>query len=621
MSLGFEDALVANILSFRRLESEKPAKGHDMDSFLKYMQNRAQANAEIMDASNWAITQHLRPALNNLDEENADLLYALSQRLFTVNENLDMGLALEIHKGIIKWARDAGDTDRLVRSLYAAGIIYQQLNTFFREGHSYIFMEEGFSCFREGAAFKEQYFQIKSKETRGFINRCIGNKYVMVYQNRGSSLREREKFVKLFCTYFDEALEFWNDANVRNHDPDMPFDAFIANAHQNMCAWLSHLRSQVELGQTCKALAQRVYNSFLTLNGLNGVDFLGKFWPNLRTHYTGRCVAYVMGKITYDEMLNDLRGFFANADPADYSADGMYAMLYIPLTLIEHIGKTRKISNNNEVKDIMKKIIKYCEKLPNTADKSMFNLSVSKIARLMTEVMEYEDALDWILKFTTYTHLPTFVHSVMVRDLTNIISQYLLKQNPELFIGISNTKTVDDVISEQEEILSLISRAAFCHDVGKIFYIDKVALCSRQLYDFEFEIIKLHANADTLIKANNSRLKFISDVISGHHRWHDGTKGYSESFDNFNVDCKLVLDIVAVTDSIDAATDIVGRSYAKSLTLEQVVEEIHQQAGTRYSPIVSQALRDDALLGKLRRCITEGRKNAYFNTYQQITDK
>ncbi|MCL2854687.1 MAG: hypothetical protein FWE21_03615 [Defluviitaleaceae bacterium] len=620
MSLGFEDALIDNIKEFRKLESKIPPCGFGQSRFMEYLYNHAEINAKIMDANNGIITNYLRPLLADMTMQQADHLYALSQKLFTLTENLDMGLALEIHQGIINWARNTGDIDRLVRSLYGAGIIYQQLNAYFREGGNNLFITESIECFEEAAAFGQQYFDIKSKETRMFIHRCMGNKYVTSSQGGILDAEERDKRKQQFYIHFNAAMEFWNDEKVRAHDPDMPWDAFITNAHQNMCSWLAHVRNQAD-GERDMVLTQHVYESFLALTKQDEAEFTSRFWSNLRTQYTSRCIAYCLGKISYEDLMADLQGFFADADTADYSADGIYAMLFVPLLLIQHIGKTRSIAGDGEVKDIINRIREYCKNLPSDRDRRIFNVHVAKFAKYMTNVLSFEEALDQILDFTTYTHLPTHVHSLMVRDLTIVMARYFIQQQPQLFIGMCKTKTTEDVKTKKEEILELISRAAICHDAGKIFYVDQVSLCSRHLYDFEFEIIKLHANADNLIKSDCDRMKFVSDVIIGHHKWYDGTLGYVEGFDNRTTDCPFVIDMISVADSIDAATDIVGRSYSKALTLEQVVEEIHQQAGTRYSPIISQALRDAYLLDKLRSCITNGREKAYFKAYQHITSK
>ena len=106
--------------------------------------------------------------------------------------------------------------------------------------------------------------------------------------------------------------------------------------------------------------------------------------------------------------------------------------------------------------------------------------------------------------------------------------------------------------------------------------------------------------------------------ISLHHRWYNNLNSYRESVECAGQKSRSVINLTAVADSIGAATDIVSRSYSNILTLEQVIDEIHQGAGTRYGPKISEALQDLGLREKVFTCITTCRKNAHYKAYQHV---
>jgi len=625
MTLELTERLISNIIEYRRLESEVLPPNHTKDSLLEYLCNRSEQNAKIMAENTDIISTSLRSSLKNpihMTVETADHLLAMSQRLHNANTALDMGLALEVYEGLIEWARLKGDTERLIASLYGAGISADQIVAHTKHSSGMNMHDKALKYFNEAASFRTQYFEIQNKETRMYIHRCLGNAYLTISTSRPYMV-DYQQGVNKFIEHLDIALKFWNDEKIRSHDPDFPWDALIFHAHQGMCGWLIHVREQEQETRDMN-LAWMVYNSFEFMMQQKPEGVASKFWPHIRNRYTKYATAYCVGKITYDEMLEELRDIVYNADMNDYSYDGVFIMLSIAMRLIEHLGRPESTLNNKsakrEIEEVVSKMAEYCKNISPDADRRIFNRQISVALEYLSTVLDFEEFLDLLLSITTYSHLSTYVHSVMVYNIVKILTNYFTLRKPELFVGMCGTKTTHDVLSHKKEVLNLICRAALCHDAGKAMYVDAVSLCSRRLFDFEFEIIKEHTNAAAFIKIKNEKIELVADAIRGHHKWYDGTKGYREEFDNYSVKHKFVIDMIAVADSIDAATDIVGRSYSKALTLEQVVNEIHEQAGSRYCPTISQALKDPVLLKQIDKCLTEGRKDAYYQAYMHITN-
>jgi len=629
VALEFETKLIENIAEFRRLESEALLSKFDKSELLDHLREKADTNTKIFSINNYIIEQKIRPMLANLNNtEDVDALFELSQKLYSFNANLDNGLAMEIHKGIIAWAREHKDTDRLLRSLYSIGFIYQQILTLMvaRKNHLF-FYKEALDAFKEGASYKEIYFEIENKETRRYINRCLGNVYVVYNASKTTSETfSLSEITKLFFENVDAAIGFWNDEKVRAHDPDFPWDAFIGNAHQNVLVWEQALRDRLLPSDIeNQKLTERVCESFAFLDENSKSLAISQFWTSSRTENSRRFNRYFRGFISHEELIDDLRESIKTMNYDDYSTDGLFSAFNVPFILLGQLKFSESIKQEQlecETKAILARTIKYFRNIPSGVNRhdSFFVQALSNCAKAVGTFLSAEEYLEILLKFTSFTHLPTYVHTLNVRSLTRVLANYFMKHEPQLFLGICDTKSADDVISKKQEIFELIDMASLCHDIGKVTYLDTVSLHSRRLYDFEFDIIKEHARVETMLEKQNENeiIACVSDVVSGHHKWYDSSRGYISSFDNLSSKYRFIVDMVSISDSIDAATDTVGRSYAQGLSLEQVIKEIKEGSGTRYSPIIAKALDNKTLLSQIQYCVGEGRENAYYEAYLDI---
>jgi len=73
---------------------------------------------------------------------------------------------------------------------------------------------------------------------------------------------------------------------------------------------------------------------------------------------------------------------------------------------------------------------------------------------------------------------------------------------------------------------------------------------------------------------------------------------------------------VTVADSLDAATDNIGRSYAQTKTFEALVDELRQGSGTRYSPDIVRLFDNADFCIRLKDNMSERRKNVYCRAYE-----
>lgn len=120
---------------------------------------------------------------------------------------------------------------------------------------------------------------------------------------------------------------------------------------------------------------------------------------------------------------------------------------------------------------------------------------------------------------------------------------------------------------------------ALLHDIGKIGIADKILKKPKRLTKKEFNEIKKHPQIGyTLIKGIKSLTPVIPYILS-HHERYDGC-GYPQRLKGKEI--PIEGRILALADALEAMTG--ERPYRKCLSLENVYEEIVNNAGTQFDP-------------------------------------
>ena len=183
------------------------------------------------------------------------------------------------------------------------------------------------------------------------------------------------------------------------------------------------------------------------------------------------------------------------------------------------------------------------------------------------------------------TQVTTYAHSVHVAMIAKKLMEGILNYQPDLLKGALGTKRHGKIFLDPKECLDFIYQAALYHDIGKNGIISVVNNDYRPLTDEEFSIIKTHpALGAELLKIAPSLYEKFRDTTLGHHKWYNGKGGYPEDFDNTKSPKRILIDIITLSDCMQAATERVGRNYKDGKTFDMVMEEFRRDAGTKYNP-------------------------------------
>lgn len=196
-----------------------------------------------------------------------------------------------------------------------------------------------------------------------------------------------------------------------------------------------------------------------------------------------------------------------------------------------------------------------------------------------------EERIHNLNELNVATQVTTYAHSVHVAMIAKKLMEGILNYQPDLLKGALGTKRHGKIFLDPKECLDFIYQAALYHDIGKNGIISVVNNDYRPLTDEEFSIIKTHpALGAELLKIAPSLYEKFRDTTLGHHKWYNGKGGYPEDFDNTKSPKRILIDIITLSDCMQAATERVGRNYKDGKTFDMVMEEFRRDAGTKYNP-------------------------------------
>lgn len=217
------------------------------------------------------------------------------------------------------------------------------------------------------------------------------------------------------------------------------------------------------------------------------------------------------------------------------------------------------------------------------------------------------------------TQVPTYAHSVHVSMIADVLMKGVLRYKPELLIGALGDNKVDDVKHNFRSYLSFIHDASLYHDLGKNAIVSVVNNDYRPLSDKEFAIIRKHPQMGAdLLKIAPSLYEKYHDTTLGHHKWYNGKGGYPDSFDNTKSTKRIMIDIVMLSDCMQAATERIGRNYKGDKNFDTVMGEFRRDAGSMYNPDLVELIDAHSdLAKKLGDLIDDGWIDIYYDIYSQ----
>jgi diguanylate cyclase (GGDEF)-like protein/putative nucleotidyltransferase with HDIG domain len=133
--------------------------------------------------------------------------------------------------------------------------------------------------------------------------------------------------------------------------------------------------------------------------------------------------------------------------------------------------------------------------------------------------------------------------------------------------------------------LNILGQAALFHDIGKLAVPDSVLLKPAELNDYEWELMRRHADEGARII---ERLGFLADAVPAirHHHEHFDGSGYPDGLAGEEI--PLGARIIHVADALDSM--LTTRTYRSARQVKQALAELRDNAGEQFCPRCVSAL-------------------------------
>lgn len=275
--------------------------------------------------------------------------------------------------------------------------------------------------------------------------------------------------------------------------------------------------------------------------------------------------------------------------------------------------------NAEAVKGILQILLKAYMTLPsnNYVEHVMDNMIFIYTFPLLN-YLSYDQVVKATLFLTVFRQPQTAIHTVMVSKMAVAIITEMIHQIPEVFLELGCFSDASQVKEHEKDLIGYIEIGAMLHDIGKILSSNVINMQYRRLIDLEFDAIKLHPVTSGEILKQVNTLSCYYDIAVGHHKSFDGKKGYPTDFDNTASKQKVFIDLITICDTLDAATDYLGRNYTNYKQLAEVLKELDAEKGTRYSDHIVNMLLNSPKLQQDLQDILNQREKIYIHVLELI---
>ena len=423
---------------------------------------------------------------------------------------------------------------------------------------------------------------------------------------------------KNFFHYYDEALAYFEDPEVGP----------VLNAQPNGPMFKSLVFGRILYAMNCyEAMSEEDQERFRIIIREQIQSLPSDYSPG-ETSVLKYFLAYQIGDIEPHEAFQLLLSEYFRLDKANYEikdiaikTDDYLARNYILSSLLELL-KDKEFTEeekNTYVQKVIAEIMELVHSVPYGYMTTYVNYSCTSLCTTMLPLLKNPKEIKRAVTALLILRQPiTYIHSLMVKEISVTIAKEMLRRKPELFAPLYGN-TAEEISGRADEILEFVSNAALFHDIGKSRVANIINNQYRRITDLEFDYIKRHTLCGPEVMMHMEIFKPYYDIMLGHHKTYDGKGGYPAEFDNTASPYRIMIDLITIADCTDAATDILGRNYARGKGFHELLTELSYAKGTRYNPdIVTIMEESQELCEQLDRLTGDDRRGIYYRAYRDV---
>lgn len=565
---------------------------------------------EISDIQNEIIYEYIErfeKGVEALDEEAVDKLRTLMNSLFALEQQqcYDAPVAIRLARILYDYFKEKDNLERIANIIFLGSFSEVVMNISL----------EIFS-FLSFPKLAEEYFPRMNEMSPQAQDALINGYFYHIFT------KNDEELMQLVDVYpkMDKRLTDY----IESGEHPEKFKSMPMKLHLNFLSLISvMIKSDAEKKKHGEPL---LYNFDLEKNRPLLEECLGKLEREAETvqldAYTQNLTviqillsSFHLGKIDFEELVKGLEPyrFTEEEDPIS-----QIMMLTANMTYLNYLYAFSPYSLEEDDRlgrECIQKVLPKILEMKKQKTLMYASYIVNFLGATSYYSLDFHDFYDIALEFTVYSDKALYVHTVMVKEISHLILERILEERTELIEGV-NGWNIDYIKSHKDKVLKLMDICAMCHDIGKHYIIEVVSNSSRHLTNDEFGMIKNHPQYFEEFyqkpEEEKERITCIHDCAVLHHRWHNGKGGYPNLPHTVN---RPFVDILAIADSLDAATDYIGRPYGGGKSLDELLNEFMEMGGTRYSKEVAEIINEPDIKAAVADVITNRREEVNYRIY------
>ncbi len=605
----YQQEYLENLRQFSILSQRKRPEGL---TYEEYAAQLAEDRARIihLDRRNMELLRAgLFPLLDDLFDAGEEELKALEEfsfELFDARRELDVGLFCQIRKALLTLARQNQDRNAMIRDLYWLGMgRYALCNKMVGLPLSDVeeYMTQMRLCFAEAAAYLKYFDEIDDAETQGYIIRSRANMSLGQF----NSPSDKIQLVR-------QTLEILQDAGYQKAAPSLPWERFIYLTHQNMTSSISH---SGENTMTPGDIASIMESAYIVYNRQFQETKAQGRRPPVKSAFGYYTIEFYCGLYNLDTLLLKLEGLLDAADPADYSVNGMYAMISLLAFYSQYLSHyPDRIPPRKEfIQGLYRRMLDYVDAYPRELGDSSLFLYLRQLSFTFLEldggILYGEFLRRVILRFAP----EIYRHSQIVGAGAKILCAAIMDDDPSYFDDIDFIQAITDPLEKRQAVLDYAMGCGTFHDVGKINVIELYTCTPRQWFEEEYDMAHLHTLAGCALLERHPSTSRYAPAALGHHSWYDGSRGYPPAYKRLECPARQMVDVIGLLDWLEVAVNSDQMYNRAEQTFEAAVHAAAELEGRRFSPLLTARLRDARVAESLKLALEAGERDAYRRMY------
>lgn len=608
---AYQEEYLANLEQFNALFRRQRPEAPDYGVYTDKVQADREEILRLSRRNMELLRTKLFPSMEGLygwEPRQVAELEEFSFRLFDGRSELDVGLFCKIHEALLSLARFNEDRDAIIRELYWMGmgrnaLCSKLVGLPLDDIWEYTIQMRQY--FIEAAEYISDFDEIGSTETRGYILRSRANISLGQFPTPGEKI-----------SLIRDTLKILQDKHYQELAPDLPWDRFIYLTHQNMTSSISHSREKV---MSPEEMASIMPSALIVYQGRYEVGQQLHQQPAAKPAFGYHAIEFYCGLCSLDTFLTRLEELLDSASASDYSPDGMYAMISLPAFYSLYLSQyPEQITPREEyLQGLYQRMLNYADAYPRElGDRSLFLY----LRQLCFTFIETGDGIlysQFLLKLLLRFAPEVYRHSHLVGEGAQALCAAILDSDPAWFDGIGFIREITDPERKRAAVLDYAMGCGLFHDSGKMSIIELCSSTARQWFEEEYEMAQLHTTAGRILLESRASTSRYAPIALGHHAWYNsGSLSYPDSYHRPDCPARRMVDVISLVDWIEVRINSAHMYRLKVKPFEQVVRDAVKLGGTRFSPQVTDRLRDAETAKRLQTALETGMRNACRRMYE-----